>query len=115
MNNIEAVQILNPLRNLTDDLAGPCLAEGSALLHYEVVQALPTHVLRHYDVVVFIFGEVDKPQGVSAFAFSDLLQQLDFLWSFVTLTVHLCEVLFINELGSNFETSCLMPCQDDIA
>ena len=70
---------------------------------------MAAHVLRHNDVVVLVFGVVDKPQGVPAFAFSDLLQQLDFLWSFPTLTVDLCKVLLVNELDSNFDTSCLMP------
>ena len=110
MNNFEVVQILNPFRDLTDDLAGRCLAGPDAKLNHEVVKALPTHVLRHYDIVVLVLRVVDKPQGVSAFGFSDLLQQLDFLWSFTTLTVHFCEVLFVNELDSNFDTSCLMPC-----
>ena len=100
---------MNPLRDLMDNLAGPCLAEGDTKLSYIVVKALPAHVLRHYDMTVLIFGAVDKPQGVPAFAFSDLLQQLDFLWSFPTLTVDLCKVLLVNELDSNFDTSCLMP------
>ena len=109
MNNFEVVQILNPLHNLTDDLAGRCLAEPDAKLNHEVVKALPTHVLRHYDVVVLVLRVVDKPQGVSAFVFSDLLQQLDFLSSFTTLAVHLCKVLLVNQLDSNFDTSCLVP------
>ena len=33
MHNFEAVQVLNPLRDLTDELAGPCLAQGDAKLH----------------------------------------------------------------------------------
>ena len=74
-----------------------------------MVKALAAHVLRHYDVVVFVLGVVDKPQGVSAFAFCDLLQQLDFLRSFPTIIIHLYEALLVNELDSNFDTSFLVP------
>ena len=69
---------------------------------------MPTHVLCHYDIVVLIFGVVDESQGVSAFPFSDLLQKLDFLWSFPTFAVNICEVLFVNQLDSNFDKSCVM-------
>ena len=109
MNNFEAVQILDPLRDLMDDLEGPYLAEPDAKRTDEAQKALPAHVLRHYDVVVLVLRVVDKPQGVSAFVFSDLLQQLDFLWSFTTLAVDLCKVLLVNQLDSNFDTSCLVP------
>ena len=54
MNNFEAVQILDPLRDLMDDLEGPYLAEPDAKRTDEAQKALPAHVLRHYDVVVLV-------------------------------------------------------------
>ena len=108
MNNFEAVKILDPLRDLLNDLAGPCLAMGDSKLSYVVEKAMPSHVLCHYFETVLVLRAVDKPQGISAFVFSDLLQQLDFLWSFTTLTVHLFEIMFVNQLDGNFVTSCLV-------
>ena len=76
---------------------------------------MPRHVLRHYDMTVSVFRVIDEPQGVSAFAFSDLLQQLDLLWSFVTSAVCLCKVLLLNEFDCNFAASFLMLRQNHLA
>ena len=116
MNNSEAVQILNSLRNLTDDVADPCLAEGKhTMLQHVVVQAEPRHVLCHYDMIVLIFGVVNELQGVSASACSDLFQQFDFLRRLIARGKCFFKVLLVNEFDRYFELGCLVLCQDHFA
>ena len=66
-------------------------------------------------MTVSVFRVIDEPQGVSAFAFSDLLQQLDLLWIFVTSAVCLSKVLLVNEFDCNFASSFLMLRQNHLA
>ena len=66
-------------------------------------------------MTVLVFRVINELQCVSAFAFSDLLQQLDLLWSFVTSAICFCKVLLVNEFDRNFAASCLMLRQNHLA
>jgi len=106
---------LDTFCDLQNKLEGSSLAESFAKFQDVVKQVVSRHVLRHYDLTVTIFRVVDEMQGVSAFAFSDLLQQLDFLWRLIALTVYLCKVLLVNEFECNFVVSCLILRQNHLA
>ena len=66
-------------------------------------------------MTVLVFRVIDELQGVSAFAFSDFLQQLYLLWSFVTGAIRSRKVLLVNEFDCNFAARCLLLRQNHLA